>query len=221
VLKLHSSFLSDPVRFEKTSLIERMHCTTFGRACADYEELGGDAFIYQSGADVDMTHSIYKRLEIAREIVQQQRESADWAQLGKQQLSDGGIQFFCIFKSMFDTLRPEFLKLPTQDASLDAMSIRELLTKRPTQMEALAATLRTGGVDEDGTFDQAMQLCCSAITATGRRRVRCMEDVCTIGGLRSLYPLNTCKCAHLCLLLFRTCAVDGTIVHLEKKKATT
>ena len=84
-----------------------MHEAELLAALSRYDALGGDALLQNFDYD-PLPESIYKRLEVAEQLAKEVMVQDQWAHLGRQPLTDGGIQYYVVFEGMLKDLQRKF-----------------------------------------------------------------------------------------------------------------
>ena len=85
-----------------------MHEVKLSAALSRYDALGGDALLKEFNNDI-LPEGIYNRLEVAEQLTKELMCDDQWMRLGRQPLSDGGAQLFCMFEGMFRQMKREFV----------------------------------------------------------------------------------------------------------------
>ena len=84
-----------------------MHKEKLSAALDSYHDLGGDALLESFDYD-PLPEGVYKRLEVAEELTKELMSQDQWMRLGRQPLTDCGIQFLLVFEGMFQDLKRKF-----------------------------------------------------------------------------------------------------------------
>ena len=84
-----------------------MHKEELSAALSRYHALGGDALLENFDYD-PIPEGVYKRLEVAEELTKELMRQDQWMRLGRQPLTDCGIQFQLVFEGMFKDLKRKF-----------------------------------------------------------------------------------------------------------------
>ena len=84
-----------------------MHEQDLEAAWTKYEFLGGDQLLVRSGYN-QLPGGIYKRLEVAIHLSDELRRAREWPHLGRQPLTDRGIQYYVVFEGMLRDSQRKF-----------------------------------------------------------------------------------------------------------------
>ena len=84
-----------------------MHEQNLEAAWAKYKFLGGDQLLVSNGYN-QLPGGIYKRLEVATHLSDELRRAQEWLRLGRQPLTDRGIQYYVVFEGMWKDLQRKF-----------------------------------------------------------------------------------------------------------------
>ena len=84
-----------------------MHEQDLEAAWAKYKFLGGDQLLVSNGYN-QLPGGIYKRLEVAIHLSDDLRRAQEWLRLGRQPLTDRGIQYYVVFEGMLKDLQRKF-----------------------------------------------------------------------------------------------------------------
>ena len=84
-----------------------MHEVKLSAALSRYDALGGDALLKEFDNDI-LPEGIYNRLEVAEQLTKELMRQDQWMRLGRQPLTDCGIQFLLVFEGMFQDLKRKF-----------------------------------------------------------------------------------------------------------------
>ena len=79
----------------------------FKAARTKYKLLGGDGLLVKNNV-CPLPGGIYKRLDIATRLADELQREKEWLHIGRQQLTDCGIQFYVVFEGMFQDLKRKF-----------------------------------------------------------------------------------------------------------------
>ena len=99
--------MSDRAQFRRASLAQLMHEQDLEAAWAKYKFLGGDQLLVSNGYN-QLPGGIYKRLEVATHLSDELRRAQEWLRLGRQPLTDRGIQYYVVFEGMLKDLQRKF-----------------------------------------------------------------------------------------------------------------
>ena len=95
------------MQFRFASLAELMHGEKQSAALSRYHALGGDALLENFDYD-PIPEGVYKRLEVAEGLTKELMRQDQWMRLGRQPLTDCGIQLQLVFEGMFKDLKRKF-----------------------------------------------------------------------------------------------------------------
>jgi len=84
-----------------------MHKEELSAALSRYHALGGDALLENFDYDL-IPEGVCKRLEVAEDRTKELMRQDQWMRLGRQPLTDCGIQFQLAFEGMFKDLKRKF-----------------------------------------------------------------------------------------------------------------